>query len=370
MAWKKSNKITNLPSFNNGITSLGDVYRLQKTREISEEFYELEIAEVVEVLLTEEDLPELEDGTVNYSFIGAIKARAVYSEHGKDKSELTWIYPMDTNIKEYPLKGEYVIVSDYLGQRFYGKKVNLLASVNANAIQGISNSAGDDSEYEIGDTFTINTNIRQLWPYEGDIIFNGRFGQGIRFGKNDLDDALPPNIKISVGHLMDSTWAGLDGVKDDVESVLHKPLDENVDADASSIWMLSNEESTIIRGYPSTLIPGLNEGKQIILNSDKLIFNTKNGGDIGILSNNNVVIGATTKMVVESPETKLGSDKATEFALLGDSTIDIVGKLIDEIMKMTHPTGVGPSGPPINAAAFASLKQQLSTLLSKKVRLE
>jgi len=162
MAWKKSNNISNLPSFNNGVTSLGDVYRLQKTRENSEEFYELEIAEVIEIMLDQDDLPEMEDGTVDYSLIGAAKLRMVYSEHGKNESELSWTYPMDTNLKEYPLKGEYVIVQSYLGQQFYGQKVNLLASVNSNSIPGISNNAGDDSEFEIGDIFTINTDIRQL----------------------------------------------------------------------------------------------------------------------------------------------------------------------------------------------------------------
>ena len=71
---------------------------------------------------------------------------------------------MDTNLKEYPLKGEYVIVSNYLGQRFYGQKMNLMASVNANAIPGISVNAGDEilDIDEIGEEFSLNTDIRQL----------------------------------------------------------------------------------------------------------------------------------------------------------------------------------------------------------------
>ena len=128
--------------------------------------------------------------------------------------------------------------------------------------------------------------------------------------------------------------------------------------------MLSDEESTIIQGYPSALIPALNEGKQIILNSDKLIFNTKNGGDIGILSNNNVVIGATAKMVVESPEIKLGSDDATEPIVLGDALLGLLEELIDAITQTTVPTGVGPSGPPVNAAQFAGIKTRLAQMLS------
>jgi phage baseplate assembly protein V len=33
--------------------------------------------------------------------------------------------------------------------------------------------------------------------------------------------------------------------------------------------------------------------------------------------------------------------------------------LLDQIVAETHPTGVGPSGPPINAPAYAALKAQL-----------
>ena len=364
MAHRKTNKVFTLPAFGGGMTTLNDVYKLQKAREFSSEFYELEVAEVLEVLLDEADIPDFPDGSKNYSLMGSIKARLIHDERGKDIEELQWIYPLDTNIKEYPLKGEYVIVADYLYSRFYTQKLNINASVNANSIPGISSNFKDIEDFSIGETFTVNTDIRQLWPYEGDILFNGRFGQGIRFGKNGLETNLSPNIKISVGHLLDADHAGLASVKSDTESVLHKPIDENLDADASSIWMLSDEESTIIQGYPSALIPALNEGKQIILNSDKLIFNTKNGGDIGILSNNNVVIGATTKMVVESPEIKLGSDDATEPIVLGDALLGLLEELIDAITQTTVPTGVGPSGPPVNAAQFAGIKTRLAQMLS------
>jgi len=137
-----------------------------------------------------------------------------------------------------------------------------------------------------------------------------------------------------------------------------------LDEDASSIWMVSNEEVSIVQGYLSALIPSLNEGKQIILNSDKLIFNTKNGGDIGMLSSNNIVLGATAKVVVESPEIKFGSDDATEPLVLGEVLQGLLGELIDAINSISVPTGVGPSGPPVNAAQFAAIKTKLGQMLS------
>lgn len=42
--------------------------------------------------------------------------------------------------------------------------------------------------------------------------------------------------------------------------------------------------------------------------------------------------------------------------------LDLLDKLIDALLVQTHPTGVGPSGPPINAADFAALKVQLGLI--------
>jgi hypothetical protein len=51
-------------------------------------------------------------------------------------------------------------------------------------------------------------------------MFNGRFGQGIRFGSNA--DDLTPNIKISVGH-------------GDIPPEVSKPIVENINTDKSSL---------------------------------------------------------------------------------------------------------------------------------------
>lgn len=41
----------------------------------------------------------------------------------------------------------------------------------------------------------------------------------------------------------------------------------------------------------------------------------------------------------------------------------LIGLLIDEINKITVPTGVGPSGTPVNAAAFGQLKQKFAKII-------
>jgi len=75
-----------------------------------------------------------------------------------------------------------------------------------------------------------------------------------------------------------------------------------------------------------------------------------------------------TKISAEDIEIKGGS-VALEKSVLGETLQTVLGKLIDEIVKITVPTGVGPSGPPINAPALVAIKTaDIPTVLSEHVK--
>ena len=57
----------------------------------SQEFYELEAAEVIDVIFDEADLPLEADGTPTYSLIGAIKGRMVNSQYKQPESRLGFV---------------------------------------------------------------------------------------------------------------------------------------------------------------------------------------------------------------------------------------------------------------------------------------
>jgi hypothetical protein len=161
MAWKKTNSVKNLPTLQSGVTSLTDVFKLVHSRKETEEFYELEAAEVVDILLLEEDLPDINNAP-DFSLIGAIKARLVNSEQNTSIDELAWILPLDTNIKQYPLKGEYVIISSYMGFLYYSQKLNMLASPNFNVVPGLSQLHDvPNGDFEM-EEFQFDSKIRQL----------------------------------------------------------------------------------------------------------------------------------------------------------------------------------------------------------------
>lgn len=124
-------------------------------------------------------------------------------------------YPFDINFKKFPLKGEIVYIT-------IGPSKESLLEGNSNAVQfyylnpispwnsnhlnilpaassGVSkdtntvdnNSVGDGVENNEnneltepvpGNTFEEKANIRNLFPNEGDVIIEGRFGNSIRFG--------------------------------------------------------------------------------------------------------------------------------------------------------------------------------------------
>lgn len=75
------------------------------------------------------------------------------------------------------------------------------------------------------------------------------------------------------------------------------------------------------------------------------------------------------KMTIESPEI-LHGENAKEPAVLGDTLEGLLGDLIDAINAITVPTGVGPSGVPVNAAQFSAIKARLVEFKSQKNKIE
>jgi len=75
------------------------------------------------------------------------------------------------------------------------------------------------------------------------------------------------------------------------------------------------------------------------------------------------------KMMIDSPEI-LHGENATEPAVLGDTLEDILGDLIDALNALTVPTGVGPSGVPINTAQFEAVRARLIEFKSTKNKIE
>ena len=131
--------------------------------------------------------------------------------------------------------------------------------------------------------------------------------------------------------------------------------------------------------------PNIYQGKQAIINSDRILFNAK---DDSILLFSNKAIGFSTngsfhfdtgdaeenKFIVNAPNIYLGLDNEkypTEPALLGDKTeewlndlLDMAEGIIDDIvLKISYISPVGPTAPnPANEGMVALRRQQIAKL--------
>jgi len=74
-----------------------------------------------------------------------------------------------------------------------------------------------------------------------------------------------------------------------------------------------------------------------------------------------------TKTTFQAEERLLLGKDADEAAVLGNTFVSFFNEFFDQITIETHPTAVGPSGPPLNIAAYSALKAKLNTLLSNYV---
>jgi hypothetical protein len=195
------------------------------------EFYELEPGVVLEVvldkshaifqsgkLINEEPWPADVKGVkpdpkdVNYTWIGRALVRLVNSSKNVVKERLIWAMPLESNISEYPLVNEMVVVGKHLGKYYYSKKLNVSNLVNHNVDFSQELYLGGDSNKELnsdemyqgplsttsllggpgeegvaGRYFWLNRNIRSIKRHEGDTLIESRFGQSIKFGAYDDD---------------------------------------------------------------------------------------------------------------------------------------------------------------------------------------
>ena len=160
----------------------------------------------------------------DYTWMGRILVRMLYTQRNVEKEDLVWATPLESNISEYPLVNEIVGVVEYLGQYYYTRKINSVNTPNSNAdfklelnnggfketpestIKGnrelllnsndpIKEFQGPTSKLKIGGGygyegalgryFVFNPRIRSLKRREGDMVFESRFGQSIRFAAYD-----------------------------------------------------------------------------------------------------------------------------------------------------------------------------------------
>jgi len=189
MAYRRKRRVDTSTSYDTGIPTFSRIGSMVKKLIASSQydFFEGEAFEVTEVILNEPS----NRGSVRGTFINNPNQEIL---GGVVKS-------LTPNITAVPVIGEHVVVTEYNGQHFYTSIINRKGSINENSMPGASGNYVKNTKY--GETFE-RKDVTPIFINEGDIVFEGRFGQSIKFGskrvKRDDKTEFKPQIKIIAGH--------------------------------------------------------------------------------------------------------------------------------------------------------------------------
>ena len=345
--------------------------------------------EVTEVIYNEEDIadrPELKPQDIGCIRVSTFEGFELPSE---------WVFPLDPNIKNYPIYGELVHVICIGNQAYYTIPLNIKRNVNNNASIGITNTDGAKPNVA-SDTVSLLTKKfkpitgRPTRVIPGDIVIDGREGQSIKLGKNqsvlnseqELTES-KPIIKIRVAN-------------DDKDmSKRFIPKEENIIEDAASIYLLKDEEikltpsRLIYNDESKTITPTSHKGKQILIDSSKIIFNTKlgDGNNISIYSGNQLNIISKRNTIIIGKNVYIGDARKktdgkgendevgfAEPAVLGEALCDLLYYMAINLesagISLRDSQGIGNFGMPTVHPGENSSGALISAMFGKDGRFD
>ena len=334
-------------------------------------------------------------------------------------------HPFDKNNFTFPIKGETVVILKMHGLTFwlpysktpYSNYRRDYVTYSATFTESDVVKSDDDmtastyrrnksvpkttSTKPIKNTgeYNVNEKIKFLNPKQGDTILSGRVGNTIRFSEFFLtEDGKTSSPGIFIRNKQNSE---LDS------KPIGTLIDEDINKDGTSIYITSNKikvpfKETIdkskiaFKNYP---VSEKLTGNQLFVNSDRIVLSAKASefimfgkGNTGIITDGNFSIDAEKEIYIHnnknitihsdgSNQIFLNSDNGKVFIgkntgigeagadvqkmVLGGELVQILSKLIDEIIAQQYLTPAGKTKlPPLNQGAFKDIQKSLKTMLS------
>jgi hypothetical protein len=359
---------------------------------------------VVSIVL-DENHPRFQDlggwnalGTIEYELI----------KNPNQLKEFPLAFPLTPNVKNYPLINETVylislpntlIGESNVSQRpYYINIVSLWNHPHHNAYPSISNEPPSPQQKDyiqtqvgsakivtneakqifLGKTFYERPNIHPLLPFEGDYIQEGRWGNSIRLGSTV--GSTPNNwsaagingdpitiIRNGQGKQTDEGWIPITEDINNDDSSIYLTSTQKIPLAASSTSYLSYQES----GLEVPTIPNEYEGKQIVLNSGRLVFNSNVDHILFSsiksinLNSKETITADTRKFIIKSDKIFLGpEDLAKEPLLKGDATVKALTELSSCVRTLVTTLQTLTSAPvtPFTPALFPQLVGPMTSL--------
>jgi hypothetical protein len=242
-------------------------------------------------------------------------------------------------------------------------------------------------------TFIEKSNIHPLLPFAGDVMYEGRWGNSLRFGSTTKSKSEYKNNWSEAGENGDPIVILRNGQPSNSSEEGWIPITEDINQDLSSIYLTSTQtlpidrnlegRFNIFKSKPQSLSTFANP--QIIQTSDRIILNAKTDGVlIGGEKSLSVSVGEYVNMnsknlFIDSNNVRLGAQNATEPVLLGNTTIELFDQLLTALSNLTsiletsliYPGGVPSPNTPLNLVAsnvnqvITQIKSQLDSTKSK-----
>jgi hypothetical protein len=329
------------------------------------------------------------------------------------------VYPLDPNTKNYPLVNETVVVIPLANRGFqnsynkltfyYINPINLWNNQQSNPIPSpqqdiVANtqtkgyiqvettnnpnkpSQGNNTTFTPGKYFNENIIANPTYPYEGDYIIDGRFGNSIRLGNTVPNGTTFVNNNWSSGS---QTTIG-DPItiitnKKHTEQPSFNSITEDINQDKSSIYFTSTQIIPLIpasENYNSYSVAPIKISRygsdQILINSGRLVFNSsvdsillssKQSINLNSISSVNIDTNTT---IINSKEVFLGGKEATEPVLKGDTTVFLLEQLclsLENLCLALTFQASAPNGGPLFATnqAAASTKSVVEGIRNQLV---
>jgi hypothetical protein len=336
-----------------------------------------------------------------YTSLGLIVADAV-SPNSTISQKVFTASPANSNHKQFPLVNEYVYVYKIISPNFPGGKwvydpqpISPYGGLAPNASPYPSPTLNTNSDSQKLDytqiengayllppsepteiplnsiinpsqaTFIEKSNIHPLNQFAGDITYEGRFGQSLRFGSTSKTQGLFINNWSTFGENGNPITILRNGQPENSPSEGWIPISEDVNQDLSSIYMTSNqkipiglarEEFKSDKWINPPILPSEFISPQIILNSDRIIINSKKDSilfsaqkSIGISCFEEINLTGKN-IVVNGLSVYLGSKDKTQPVLKGDDTVSLLKDVLEALKNLTlalEPLQNFPGGNPV-----------------------
>ena len=257
-------------------------------------------------------------------------------------------------------------------------------------------TSNEEIKYEynsplVGGTFIERSNIHPLLAFAGDIITEGRWGNSIRLGSTaKTDSILYGNNWSDTGEDGNPITIIRNGQPDDSSEEGYLPIIEDINKDLSSIYLTSNQtiplntkitnNPTIKNNIPESI--GSYKGSQVLINSDRLVFNTKADS---IILNSQSTISLTSvnttgiysqegDVVLQSSKNniRLGDASASQSVMLGDTFLDDFENLLIKLQAMAQTLSIEPMlfiTPGTAGAAKTQISLMLNSINSYKSKI-